>query len=63
MAVIDKENMWVYDYVSPCYKAPTQRTIYMNSFYRIETHDLANVNNRTGRIVGGMSWMKIIIGG
>ncbi|KAJ8423071.1 hypothetical protein Cgig2_009340 [Carnegiea gigantea] len=27
---------------SPCYKAPTQRTIYKNSVRPMETHDLAN---------------------
>jgi len=53
MAVIDKQKLWVYDYVSDCYKGATQGTIYMNSIHPMETHDSATVDNATGLVVGG----------
>ncbi|KAJ8432233.1 hypothetical protein Cgig2_024388 [Carnegiea gigantea] len=34
-------------------RVPTQRTIYMNNIHPTETHDLANVDNRTGGVIGG----------
>ncbi|KAJ8432866.1 hypothetical protein Cgig2_033871 [Carnegiea gigantea] len=53
MAVIDKQNLWVYDYVSDCYKAGGQNTIYMNSLHPMETHDSATVDNAMGLVIGG----------
>ena len=53
MAVIEREKLYVYDYVNPCYKAPTQRTIYMNAIHSTETHDTGVVDGDTGLIVGG----------
>jgi len=53
MAVIEKEKLWVYDYVNPCYKAPTQRTIYLNVVHPMETHDAGTVDDNTRAIVGG----------
>jgi len=53
MAVIDKEKLWVYDYVNPCYKAATQRTIYLNVVHPMETHDHGTVDENTGAVVGG----------
>ncbi|KAJ8440868.1 hypothetical protein Cgig2_022724 [Carnegiea gigantea] len=44
MAVIEREKFNVYDYVSPCYKAPMQRTIYMNVIHPMETHDVGIVD-------------------
>ena len=52
MAVIHKHKLWVYDYVSDCYKGETQGTIYMNSIYPMETHDSATVDNATGLVFG-----------
>ncbi|KAJ8430139.1 hypothetical protein Cgig2_022313 [Carnegiea gigantea] len=51
MAVIEREKFNVYDYVSPCYKAPMQRTIYMNVIHPMETHDVGIVDGDTGHIV------------
>jgi len=53
MAVIERDKLYVYDYVNPCYKAPTQRTIYMNAIHPMETHDSEVVDGDTGLIVGG----------
>ncbi|KAJ8447962.1 hypothetical protein Cgig2_028838 [Carnegiea gigantea] len=53
MAVIEREKLYVYDYVNPCYKAPTQRTIYMNVIHPMKTHDMRVVDSDTGLIVGG----------
>ena len=47
MAVIRRDAKWVYDYVSVCYKLPTQSTCYMNSIHPIETHDMVSVDERT----------------
>ncbi|KAJ8425718.1 hypothetical protein Cgig2_015866 [Carnegiea gigantea] len=54
-AVITHEKKWVYDYVSVCYKGPTQATCYMNIVYPMETNDMASMNNRTGHVGGGGS--------
>jgi len=43
----------VYDYVYPCYKAPTQRTIYLNVVHPMKTHDSGMVDDCTGAMVGG----------
>ncbi|KAJ8432189.1 hypothetical protein Cgig2_013731 [Carnegiea gigantea] len=53
MAVIEREKLYVYDYVNPCYKAPTQRTIYMNAIHPIEIHDTGVVDGDTGLVLGG----------
>ena len=53
MAVIHKQKLWVYDYVSDCYKADSQSMIYMNNIHPMETHDSATVDNATGLVVGG----------
>ncbi|KAJ8422402.1 hypothetical protein Cgig2_029226 [Carnegiea gigantea] len=53
MAVIEREKLYVYDYVNPCYKAPTQRTIYMNAIHPMETHDTGVVDGDIGLVVGG----------
>ena len=52
MAVIRKEKKWVYDYVNVCYKFGTQRLCYMNTAHPMETHDMATVDDRTGRVTG-----------
>ncbi|KAJ8437858.1 hypothetical protein Cgig2_002992 [Carnegiea gigantea] len=46
-------KLWVYDYVSDCYKAGSQGTIYMNIIHSMETHDSATVDNATGLVIGG----------
>ena len=43
----------MYDYVYPCYKAPTQRTIYLNVVHPMKTHDSGMVDDCTGAMVGG----------
>ena len=53
MAVIEREKLYVYDYVNPCYKALPQRTIYMNAVHPMETHDTRVVDGGTGLVVGG----------
>ncbi|KAJ8432162.1 hypothetical protein Cgig2_006864 [Carnegiea gigantea] len=53
MAVIEREKLYVYDYINPCYKAPTQRTIYMNVIHPMETYDAGVVDGDTGLVVGG----------
>jgi len=53
MAVIKMEKKWVYDFVNVCYKSSTQTTCYMNSVHPMETHDVATVDERTGRVIGG----------
>ncbi|KAJ8435614.1 hypothetical protein Cgig2_012268 [Carnegiea gigantea] len=53
MALIHKHKLWVYDYVSDCYKGVTQGTIYMNNIHPMETHDLATMDNAIGLVVGG----------
>ncbi|KAJ8425362.1 hypothetical protein Cgig2_032878 [Carnegiea gigantea] len=52
MEVIDKKKLQVHDYVSDCYKAGSQNTIYMNSIHPMETYDSATVDNATGLVVG-----------
>jgi len=52
MMVIRRENEWVYDYVSICYKGPTQATCYMNIVHPMKTHDMASIDDRTGRVIG-----------
>ena len=52
MTVIEKQKLWVYDYVSDCYKVGSQSTIYMNSIHRLESHDSATVDNATSLVVG-----------
>ena len=53
MAVIKKEKKWVYDFVNVCYKSSTQTMCYMNSVHPMETHDMATVDDITGRVIGG----------
>ena len=53
MAVIHKQKLWVYDYVSDYYKVGSQSMIYMNNIHPMETHDSATVDNATGLVVGG----------
>uniref|UniRef100_A0A7C8YUM5 CCHC-type domain-containing protein n=1 Tax=Opuntia streptacantha TaxID=393608 RepID=A0A7C8YUM5_OPUST len=53
MAVIRKEKKWVYDFVNVCYKSSTQRLCYMNTVHLMETHDMATVDDTTGRVTGG----------
>ena len=53
MAVIRKEKLWVYDFVNVWYKTCTQRLCYMNNVHPMETHDMATVDERTGRVSGG----------
>ncbi|KAJ8424005.1 hypothetical protein Cgig2_032389 [Carnegiea gigantea] len=53
MAVIHKQKLWVYDYVSDYYKAGSKSTIYMNSIHPMKMHDSATVDNATGVVVGG----------
>jgi len=43
----------VYDLVNVCYKSSTHTMCYMNSVHPMETHDMATVDDRTGRVVGG----------
>jgi len=53
MAVIECEKLSVYDYVYPCYKATTQKVIYLNAIHPMETHDSGVVDDNTGLVVGG----------
>ncbi|KAJ8430713.1 hypothetical protein Cgig2_000278 [Carnegiea gigantea] len=53
MAVIEREKLYVYDYVNPCNKAPTQRTIYMNEIHPMKTHDTGVVDGDIGLVVRG----------
>ena len=53
LAVITKANLWVYHFVHPMYKADTQRRIYNQVVYPMEMHDIATVDDRAGRVVGG----------
>ncbi|KAJ8435885.1 hypothetical protein Cgig2_010918 [Carnegiea gigantea] len=53
MAVIDKQKLCVYDYVSNYYKAATQNMMYMNSIHPMEMHDSTAVDNATRLVVGG----------
>ena len=53
MAIIEREKLFVYDYVYPCYKAPSQRTIYMNVIHRMEIHDSGVIDGDTGLVIGG----------
>ena len=53
MAVIRSEKKWVYDFVNVCYKSATQTFCYMTTVHPMETHDMATVDDRTGRFVGG----------
>ena len=52
VAVIHKQKLWVYDYVSKCYKAGSQSMIYMNSIHPMETHGSTTVDDATGLVVG-----------
>jgi len=52
MVVIEKEKLWVFDYVNPGYKAATQRTIYLNVVHPMETHDNGTVDDNMGAVVG-----------
>ena len=60
LVVIDKANLWVYNFVHPMYKANTQRCIDNQLINLMETHDVVTINDRTDRIVGGKSWMTCI---
>jgi len=53
MAVIEREKLRVYDYVSDCYKVSAQAIVYMNVIHPLETHDSAHVDHATGQVVGG----------
>jgi len=53
MAVIRKEKMWVYDFVNVCYKSCMQWLCYMNNVHPMETHDMATVDETTGRVSYG----------
>jgi len=53
MAVIKKEKKWVYDLVNVCYKCSTQKMCYMNNVHPMKAHDMATVDDRTGRVIGG----------
>ena len=53
MAMIKKENKWVYDFVNICYKSSTQMMCYMNSIHSMETHHMVTVDDRMGRVIGG----------
>jgi len=44
----------VYNYVYHCYKAPTQRTIYLNVAHPMETHNSGIVEDNTGAVVRGL---------
>lgn len=52
LVVIEKEKLWVYDCVFPCYKALVQRIIYMNVVNPMETHDSGTVDERTSAVIG-----------
>jgi len=56
LAVIVKANLWMYDFVHSMYKADRQRRIYNQVVHPMETHDMATVDHRTGRVVGVISW-------
>ena len=51
--IFEKEKLWMYDYIYPCYNAPNQRIIYLNVVDCIEWHDLGTVDDNTGVVVGG----------
>ncbi|KAJ8432415.1 hypothetical protein Cgig2_013829 [Carnegiea gigantea] len=53
MTVIHKQKLWVYNYVSDCYKVGSQSTIYKNSIHPMETHDSATVDNAASLVVSG----------
>lgn len=53
LAVISKANLWVYDYVSVCYKSPMQQRIYTQAVHPLETHDMPHVDDGSGNVVGG----------
>ena len=53
MVVKRYDKKWVYDYVSVCYKGPTQATCYINIIHLMETHEMMSVDDRTDRVVGG----------
>ena len=53
MVVIKKEKKWVYDYMSPCYKAVAQKTYCMNTIHPMETHDIGFIDDQMGSVVGG----------
>jgi len=53
MAVIEREKLRVYDYVSDCYKVSAQAIVYMNAIHPLETHDSTHVDQGTDQVVGG----------
>ena len=53
MAIIEWEKLSVYDYVYPCYKAATQKVIYLNVIHPMETYDSGVVDDNTSLVVGG----------
>ena len=53
MAVIEREQLSVYNYVGDCYKRSAQGIVYLNVVHPMETHDSAHVNAATGAVVGG----------
>ena len=53
MTVIRTEKKWVYDFVIVCYKSATQTLCYMSTIHPMEPHDMASVDDRMGRVVGG----------
>jgi len=53
MIIIEKEKLWVYDYIYPCYKATTQRIIHLNVVHSIKIHDSGTVNDNIGVVFGG----------
>jgi len=48
MAIIEREKLRVYDYVSDCYKLSAQVIVYLNVTHPVETHDSAHVDDSTG---------------
>ena len=52
MTVVEWEKLSVYGYVDPCYKVPTQKIIYLNAIYPMETHDSEVVDDNTSLMVG-----------
>jgi len=53
MIIIEKEKLWVYDYIYPCYKALTQRIIYLNVVHSIESLDSGTVDDNIGAVFLG----------
>ena len=42
----------MYDFINVCYKSSAQMTCYINSVHPVESHDMATVDERTGRVIG-----------